>query len=125
MVGQRRGFGGCANFAGESRALVKSEMEKLMQCLVCQASPEERKWIKEIIRNEQYHHQPLQHGKPLLERLWELGQAVRQKKLVKSRCKKNTGEAVSRLLQYEEKRVDEVGKNEKILGGAEETVKRK
>ena len=84
----------------ESRSLERDEMEGLLQKLASQALPEERKEIQEIIRNEQFHYQPVRHGKKLLETLWELGQAVRKKKLIRIRYRKESnGETVERVVE--------------------------
>ena len=72
----------------ESRSLAREEMQGLLQKLAGQSLPEERKEIQEIIRNEQFHYQPVRHGRKLLKWLWEIGQAVRKKKLLKIRYHK-------------------------------------
>ena len=84
----------------ESRSLEREEMQGLLQRLASQSLPEERKEIQEIIRNEQFHYQPVRHGQELLETLWELGQAVRKKKLIRIRYRKESnGETVERVVE--------------------------
>ena len=84
----------------ESRSLAREEMQGLLQKLAGQSLPEERKEIQEIIRNEQFHYQPVRHGRKLLNRLWEIGQAVRKKKLLKIRYhKESNGETVERVVE--------------------------
>ena len=66
----------------ESRALAKEELEDLLEKIVLQCSPRESKQIEEIIRNERFHYVPLQHGQPMLQRIWDVSQAVREQKLI-------------------------------------------
>ena len=66
----------------ESRAFAKAEMEELLEKIVLQCAPRESKLIQEIIRNERFYYRPLQHGQPLLQRIWDLSQAVREQRLV-------------------------------------------
>lgn len=63
----------------DSRALAKSEMEKVLEKLVdCCVPKSNEKLVKELIGNELYHYVELQHRTPLIDRLWSLGQAVRE-----------------------------------------------
>ena len=66
----------------ESRAFAKAEMEELLEKIVLQCAPRESKLIQEIIRNERFYYRPLQHGQPLLQRIWDLSQAVREQRLI-------------------------------------------
>ena len=72
----------------ESRAFPKEEMEELLEKIVLQCAPRESKLIQEIIRNERFYYRPLQHGQPLLERIWDLSQAVREQKLIELEYKR-------------------------------------
>ena len=84
----------------ESRSLESKEMQGLLKKLSNQSLPEERKEIQEIIRNEQFHYQPVRHGRKLLNLLWNMGQAVRKKKLLKlSYHKESNGETVERIVE--------------------------
>ena len=69
---------GIARVMLKSRALEQVEMADLLSRFVQQSCPEERKAIKEIIRNEQYHYQSVQREKTLLPVIWELSEATRQ-----------------------------------------------
>lgn len=63
----------------DSRALAKSEMEELLGKLVdCCVPKSSVRLVKELIGNELYHYVELQHKTPLIDRLWILGQAVRE-----------------------------------------------
>lgn len=60
----------------ESRALPKAEMKQLIDKILTQASPNDRKIVEDIIRSEYAVYVPLQHGKPLLAALWNLSLAI-------------------------------------------------
>ncbi|MCL6444442.1 MAG: WYL domain-containing protein [Alicyclobacillus sp.] len=66
----------------ESRSLPAREMRSLLDKLVAQCSPEERRRITEIVRNEAHHYIPLRHGRTLLTTLWELSRACRERRIV-------------------------------------------
>ncbi|MCK8826812.1 WYL domain-containing protein [Natroniella acetigena] len=66
----------------ESRAFSKEEMNKLLDKLILQSVPKEYKHIKEVISNERFHYNPVQHGKSLFKIIWDLGKAIRESKLI-------------------------------------------
>ena len=66
----------------ESRGFTKDELDTLLDKLIMQCSPEQRHYIKEAVRNERYHYVPVKHGKNILDCLWELGRAVRERKMI-------------------------------------------
>jgi predicted DNA-binding transcriptional regulator YafY len=66
----------------ESRAFSKGEMSQLLDKLVMQSTPTERRHIQEVIQNERYHYVELQHQRPMFKTLWELSRAVREQYLV-------------------------------------------
>lgn len=67
----------------DSRALNKEEFSQLFEKLVYQASPEDRKLIRELLLNECFHYVPMRHGKPLLDRIWETSNYIRQQRVLK------------------------------------------
>jgi predicted DNA-binding transcriptional regulator YafY len=67
----------------DSRAFNKAEFNSLIDKLIMQASPADRKIIKDIIANERFHYVCLQHNVALLENLWQLSSAIRQRKFIK------------------------------------------
>lgn len=67
----------------ESRAFCKNELENLLNKLLLQSIPEERKIIKEILSNERFHYVELQHKQPLIEKIWQLSKAVQEQQVVK------------------------------------------
>lgn len=66
----------------ESRALNKMELKQLMDKLLLQVVPNDRKIVEEIIKSEYACYVPLQHGKPLLSPLWELSQGVNARDVI-------------------------------------------
>lgn len=67
----------------ESRSMRRDEMlpilDKLIQCAV----PEEnRRAVQSLIANEQMHYIEPHHGQRLLDSLWEMGQAVQERRVM-------------------------------------------
>lgn len=61
-----------------SRAFRKGEMTELLEKLIMGCVPEEnRKLVKELVKNELFHYTELQHKTPFLEKLWSLAQAIK------------------------------------------------
>ena len=56
----------------ESRAFNKAEFDEIITKLLCQCEIPESKAVKSVIANEQVNYIPLSHGKPLIEKLWQL-----------------------------------------------------
>ena len=66
----------------ESRALTKNEMVPLIKKFQNQLSHKSKKEVDDLILDELHHYIELQHGKELLEILWDLSIAIREKKLI-------------------------------------------
>ena len=66
----------------ESRALTKNEMIPLIKKFQKQLSYESKREVADLITDELHHYIELQHGKDLLETLWTLSIAIREKKLI-------------------------------------------
>ena len=67
----------------ESRSMRADEMLPLLDKLITCAVPEEsRRSVKALISNEQIHYTPPQHNRQILDGLWELGQAVRNRNVL-------------------------------------------
>lgn len=62
----------------DSRAFTKTEMQcmlaKLVECCVPKTN---QKLVKELIGNEEYHYIELQHKSVFIDKLWDIGQAIR------------------------------------------------
>ena len=65
----------------ESRAFNKEEFETLVKKLLIQLSPERRLPVEKRIGNERVNYLPLKHGKPLIDTLWTLANAITMQRL--------------------------------------------
>lgn len=67
----------------ESRSMRQDEMLPILDKLIDCAVPEEsKKAVKDLIANEKFHYIEPHHKRPVLNGLWELGQAVQQHRVV-------------------------------------------
>lgn len=76
----------------ESRAFCRQELETLINKLILQLSPEEKRRVHSIVANEQFHYIPVHHEKALIDILWSLSHAVKEQRLVKLEYKKENDE---------------------------------
>lgn len=60
----------------DSRAFTKKEMSLLLNKMILQCIPGERENIEDILRNERHHYVELQHGKSLINILWDIEECV-------------------------------------------------
>ena len=54
-------------------------LDKLVDCAV---PPEQRQAVKLLIGNEKLHYIEPHHGKSILNGLWEIGQAVKEQRVM-------------------------------------------
>ena len=67
----------------ESRSMCRDEMLPILDKLIARCVPEpNKKAVQSLIANEKYHYMEPHHKKPLLSRLWELGQAVQNRQVI-------------------------------------------
>ena len=85
----------------ESRAFTKKEMDELMEKLLSCCVPEENyKIVKQLILNEQHHYVEPHHKTVFVDKMWELGVAIKEHKVLHISYKKLKGEeVVERKLQ--------------------------
>ncbi len=63
----------------DSRAFRKKDMTSLLARLIaCCASQAAQEEVKELIQNEEYHYIEPRHRADFIDKLWELGRAVRE-----------------------------------------------
>lgn len=62
-----------------SRSLTKSEMTQTIDGLLQLIPQTDQAEIRPIIKNEQFYYQPVHHGQPLLNTIWQLSQFISQK----------------------------------------------
>lgn len=67
----------------ESRAFCKNEMSAIINKILMQSAPNDRKRIEDIIRNEFQSYIPLKHGKPLLDILWRISDIIHSQKVIR------------------------------------------
>lgn len=73
----------------ESRALLKEEMYPIINKLINTCTDEEeKKRLKEYIGNEMHHYVELRHRKKLLDKIWRLEGAVKEKNYIEIQYKK-------------------------------------
>lgn len=83
----------------ESRAFCKEELNSLISKLLTQVVPNDRKKIEDMIRSEQHHYVPLQHGKHLFSILWELSQLITNSELTRFTYTRQDGVTNVRLVK--------------------------
>lgn len=85
----------------ESRSLLKTEMEPILDKLIaCCVPAESRRAVLALMANEKHHYVEPHHGKPILDSLWALGQAVQKQQVTEIEYRKlKEGETVKRLLE--------------------------
>jgi len=66
----------------ESRAFCKDELDILIDKLLRQALPSQRKVINELIQEEHFHYVPLKHKQYLIERIWQLANNILRKEKI-------------------------------------------
>lgn len=84
----------------ESRSLCKEEMEKIITDLIETCLPvDERKKMKELLRNELFNYVEPRHGKSLIHSVWELGGAVYQHRTIQMEYQKASGEISKTMIK--------------------------
>ena len=67
----------------ESRSMRKDEMLPILDKLICCAVPESsQKAVKALIANEELHYVEPHHNRPILEGVWEIGQAIKNQQII-------------------------------------------
>lgn len=80
----------------ESRAFCKEELEHLIDSILRQANMLQRKYIKELIGNEEFNYIQLTKSKPLLEIIWQLSEFIIHKEIIIINYIKMNGDEVKR-----------------------------
>ena len=67
----------------ESRAFTEAELDPILNKLVACCTPlQNLKAVQELIGNERFHYVPPHHGQKFVDRLWTLGEAIRDHKVL-------------------------------------------
>ena len=85
----------------DSRAFTKNEMSNMIDRLIeCCVPESNRAVIRDLIKNEEYNYIELTHRSVFIDKMWDLGQAVRDRKLVEIKYKRGKdGELVERKIK--------------------------
>lgn len=85
----------------ESRAFVKKELEPMIEKLIYNCSPpSEQKQAEDLIANERYHYIEPHHHTEFIDKLWEIGSAVKHQQYMKIWYEKLKSDSpVSRLVK--------------------------
>ncbi|WP_218093466.1 helix-turn-helix transcriptional regulator [Paenibacillus solanacearum] len=75
----------------ESRAFQKDELNSLINKLINQVVPNDRKIIEDIIQKEYHNYTQLNHGKKLLAPIWELSSYISQNETISFEYKRQDG----------------------------------
>ena len=82
-----------------SRAFLKDEISLIIDKIVKQCGPgQDLDLIQELLKNEKFHYIELQHKKSFINCIWDLGQAIKDKKKVEIVYKKMDGNIVKRII---------------------------
>lgn len=78
----------------EARGLIKEEINPIIEKLVENSLlPEDKKFIKDLISNEKFNYVPPVHGKPLLDLILQISEAIKSQRIIKITYRR--GEKVS------------------------------
>ena len=67
----------------ESRSMIAEEMFPILDKIIEFATPKENQQaIKLLVSNEKHHYIPPHHNRPILDFLWDIGQAVRTQHII-------------------------------------------
>lgn len=85
----------------DSRAFTKDEMDKMIEKLLNFCVPvKNQKIIERLIGNEQHHYTELCHKTVFIDKLWDIGNAIRETKIIEIKYKKmSSGKEVVRRLK--------------------------
>ena len=79
----------------DSRAFTKSEVDMMLNKLIMQCVPESnQKVIKELIGNEQFHYIELQHKSVFVDKLWDLGLAIKEHNYIEIKYQGTRGSSI-------------------------------
>lgn len=86
----------------ESRAFTKMEMEEILSKLVAGCVPEKNiKLVSDLISNEKFHYVALRNSSAIQDKLWEIGEEVKNQNLLEISYKKggDDGELSTSVIQ--------------------------
>lgn len=67
----------------DSRAFTKGEMTGMLDKLITCCVPEiDQKRVRDLISNEEFHYVELRHRTKFIDRMWDIGQAIRETRYI-------------------------------------------
>ena len=82
-----------------SRAFLKEEISLIVDKIAKQCgSDEDLDLIQNLLKNEKFHYIELQHKKSFIDYIWDLGEAIKDKRKVEITYKKMDGNIVKRII---------------------------
>lgn len=75
----------------ESRAFNKVELYVLLEKLLAQVAPSDRKMVDGIIGNEKHYYVPLKHNKSLLKPIWQLSEYINNNEVISFKYSRKDG----------------------------------
>ncbi len=67
----------------DSRAFPKNEMDEMLKKMLdCCVPMNNRKLVKSLIANEQFHYIQPKHGRSFMQNMWDIGMAIEEQKLI-------------------------------------------
>ncbi len=67
----------------DSRAFTKKRMVEMLDKLIaCCVPKSNQKQVRELIRNEEFHYVEPRHKSEFIDRMWEIGQAIRENRYI-------------------------------------------
>lgn len=79
----------------DSRAFTKKEMIAMLAKLIESCVPaENQKLVKELIMNEEFHYIEPRHSSVFVNQMWDIGQAIREKRYIEITYKRTKDKAV-------------------------------
>lgn len=85
----------------DSRAFTKKEMNSMIERLVsCCVPKENQKLVMDLVRNELFHYIPPHHNSEFLDKMWTIGQAIREHRIIEVEYQRiSDGERKERRLE--------------------------
>lgn len=79
----------------DSRAFTKKEMDAMLQKLIESCVPSEnQKLVRELILNEEFHYIEPRHGSIFIDKMWDIGQAIKNNNYIEISYKRLKDKAI-------------------------------
>lgn len=83
----------------ESRAFNKEEISNLMSKLIMQIAPDDKQTAQQIIQSESVNYIPLQHGKYLLDIIWQLSEHITNQDVIQISYARQDGKRSRKIIK--------------------------